>query len=189
MRDIVTAVFDSERDAQNAIEWLRDNGVADSAISIARRHDDDAGRKGGATTLDRPDVDMDERKADAGEAGKGFLTGAGIGAGVGAIFGIAAAMIPGAGPFIAAGALANTLGAAGGGAVAGAIVGGTSGGIASALSHYGLNEAESRYYADEVEHGATFVGVDLDLARVDRATVMNAFRRFNGRFLDTPHTF
>ena len=98
-------------------------------------------------------------------------------------------MIPGAGPFIAAGALANALGAAGGGAVAGAIVGGTSGGIASALSHYGLNEAESRYFADEVEHGGTFVGVDLDIAHVDRTTVMDAFRRHHGRFSDTAHTF
>jgi hypothetical protein len=45
------------------------------------------------------------------------------GAGVGALFGLAAALIPGAGPFIAAGTLASALGsAAAGGAVAGAIV-------------------------------------------------------------------
>jgi hypothetical protein len=180
MANIVSAVFDTERDAQNAVDWLRNSGVADSAISIARGHDGEAGSKGGAATLERPGASS-EAAEDAGDMGKGLLAGTGIGAGVGALFGLAAAAIPGAGPFIAAGALANALGVTGGAAVAGAVVGAASGGIASALAHYGLNEAESNYYAGEIEQGGTFVGVDLDRAAVDRATVLEAFRRYNGR--------
>jgi hypothetical protein len=172
-REVVSAVFKDSGDAQRAVDWLRDNGVAESAISVVSRRGDDFDATG----------DMaDEMDDDAADAGKGALTGAGVGAGVGALFGLAAAAIPGIGPFISAGALANALGAAGGGAAAGAIVGGTSGALAGALSNWGLNEAESGYYAGEVERGGTWVGVDLSQTSADRSTVMDAFRRYNGRF-------
>jgi len=171
----VTAVFHDRDDAQRAISWLRDSGVSENAISVAARHGKDytaTGELGGKS----------EAADDASDAGKGALAGAGIGAGVGVLFGLAAAAIPGAGPFIAAGTLAQVLGAAGGAAVAGAVVGGTSGALAGALAHYGLNEAESNYYAGEVERGGTFVGVDLSQTTLDRTTVTDAFRRFNGHF-------
>ena len=177
MDNRVTAVFADAGDAQRAVDWLRDNGVPETAISLMGRH-------GGEVTAQGQigeDANADEAAEDASDAGKGALTGAGIGAGVGVLFGLAAAMIPGAGPFIAAGALAQALGVTGGAAVAGAVVGGTSGAIAGALSHYGLNEAESHYYANEVNQGGTFVGVDLSQTTVSAFTVQEAFRRYNGR--------
>jgi len=178
MADIVSAVFSNHRDAQDAVDWLRSNGVSNDAISILARNSNDVYDTGYTTD----DDDADEAADDAADAGKGALTGVGVGAAVGALFGLAAAAIPGVGPFITAGALASALGPSLGGAAAGAIVGGTSGGLAGALSHWGLNEAESKYYAGEVERGGTYVAVDLDRTSVNRSTIIDAFKRYNGRF-------
>jgi len=173
---VISAVFNDAQDAQRAVNWLRENGAADNAISVVSRQGENYNAQGDLSD------DYDEAADDAADAGKGALTGLGVGAATGALFGLAAAAIPGVGPFITAGALAHVLGAAGGGAAAGAIVGGTSGALAGAFSHWGLNEAESKYYAGEVERGGTWVGVDLRQTALDRNTVIDAFRRFNGRF-------
>ena len=175
---IISAVFDDRGDAERAIDWLRDNGVPEGSISVVSRQ-----QEGYAATGDMAnELDEDDAGGDAADAGKGALVGAGVGAGVGALFGLAAAAIPGIGPFITAGALANALGATGGLAAAGAIVGGSSGALAGALSHYGMNEAESRYYANEVEGGSTLVTADLHNTMLSADTVRDAFRRYNGRF-------
>jgi len=174
---MISAVFDNTQDAQAAIDWLRDNGVPSDAISVVARN----GERNREVGDLGPEAD-DEAREDAADAGKGALTGLGVGAGVGALFGLAAAAIPGVGPFIAAGALAHVLGVTAGAAVSGAVVGGTSGALAGALSHYGLNEAESNYYAGEIERGGTFVSVDLSRSTVGRETVLDAFRRYHGRF-------
>ena len=172
--NLVSAVFNDGNDAQRAVDWLRDNGVPESAISVVARRGEDHDRVGDTS------YDTDEAADQASEAGKGALTGAGIGAGVGALFGLAAAAIPGIGPFITAGALSTALGAAGGGAVSGAIVGGSSGALAGALSRWGLSSDESTHYAGEVERGGTYVGVDLSTSSISRDSVLDAFRRFNG---------
>jgi hypothetical protein len=167
---IVSATFQNRADAQQAVEWLRSNGVDSDAISVVSQQ---------GATGDAGDH-VHEAASDASDAGKGALSGAAVGAGVGALFGLAALAIPGVGPFITAGWLAQALGTTGGALAAGAIVGGTSGSLAGALSHWGLNEAESHHYAGEVERGGTYVGVDVSRAGVDRSTIEHAFRRFNG---------
>jgi hypothetical protein len=113
---------------------------------------------------------------------RGAGTGLAAGAGVGLLFGLAAAAIPGVGPFITAGALVNALGVTGGAAAAGAIVGGTSGAIAGALSKWGLDQADAKYYGSEVERGGVFVAADLDSTSLTRSDAEQAFRRFNGQF-------
>ena len=170
MANIVSAVFNDRSDAERAVSWLRQQGAPDTAISVISRE----GETGSAGVT--------EGAHDAADAGKGALTGAGIGAGVGALFGLAAAAIPGIGPFITAGALANLLGVTGGAMASGAIVGATSGGLAGALSHWGLNEAESKYYAGQVERGSTYVGVDLSNTSLTAGEVRAAFDRFNGQY-------
>jgi hypothetical protein len=174
MRDIVSGVFNDPQDARRAVEWLREEGLPDRAISVVGRGECEGGGRG----TESSESQLDE----AGAAGAATLAGAGLGAGVGALFGLAAAAIPGVGPFVTAGALAHALGVAGGSAAAGAIVGGTSGALAGAFSRWGLDEAEAQYYADEVHCGATYVGVDLSHARLTHDRVLEAFRRFNGRF-------
>ena len=169
MRNVVSAVFTDRYDAERAVDWLRQNGVSDDAISVAAQN------PSGETS-------MDDETIRTGDPAKGALTGAAVGATTGALFGLAALAIPGVGPFITAGALANALGTAGGAAAAGAIVGGTSGGLAGAISNWGVEEYDARYYAGEVESGGTWVGVDLSRTSLDSRTVDEAFRRFNGRF-------
>jgi hypothetical protein len=176
MTDRVAAIFDDRKDAERAIDWLRSRGVSNDSISVMaqdrKQTSDMAQRTGTESVASDPGSDM----------ARGAGTGLAAGAGVGALFGLAAAMIPGIGPFITAGALANALGAAGGGAVAGAIVGGTSGAIAGVLSKWGLDQADADYYGKEIERGGTFVAVDLDGSSLTRAEVEDAFRRFNGRW-------
>jgi hypothetical protein len=139
----VTAVFENQTQAEQAVAALRSMGVADAHLSFISRHENA--------------VDGAHDVPDAGEgAGKGLLAGAGVGA----IFGLAAALIPGVGPFITAGWLATALGAAGGGAAAGAIVGGTSGAIAGALANAGYSHEEAQYYGGAVESGNVLVAVD-----------------------------
>lgn len=141
----VTAVFENQTQAEQAVAALRGMGIADAHLSFISRQSD-VGATDGA---DAP---------DAGEgAGKGLLAGAGVGA----IFGLAASLIPGVGPFITAGWLASALGSAvAGGAAAGAIVGGTSGAIAGALANAGYTHEEAQYYGGAVERGNVLVAVD-----------------------------
>ena len=144
----VTAVFENQSQAEQAVSALRGMGIADAHHSFVSQHNTSGGGSASGAADDA---------ADAGEgAGKGLLAGAGVGA----LFGLAAAMIPGVGPFITAGWLASALGAAGGGAAAGAIVGGTSGAIAGALANAGYSHDEANYYGGAVERGNVLVAVD-----------------------------
>ncbi len=142
----VTAVFENQSQAEQAVSALRGMGIADAHLSFISR---DAGDGITGAHDDTPDV--------GDGAGKGLLAGAGVGA----IFGLAASLIPGVGPFITAGWLASALGSAvAGGAAAGAIVGGTSGAIAGALANAGYSHDEAQYYGGAVESGNVLVAVD-----------------------------
>ncbi|HEX8552884.1 MAG TPA: hypothetical protein VF681_15175 [Abditibacteriaceae bacterium] len=141
----VTAVFDNQAQAEQAVSALRGLGISDTNLSFVSRHNE-AGAGGG--------------HSDGGDAAEGAGTGLLAGAGVGALFGLAAALIPGVGPFITAGWLATALGTAAGGAAAGAIVGGTTGAVAGALARAGYSEHEASYYGSAVESGKVLVAVD-----------------------------
>jgi hypothetical protein len=171
----VTAVFPNRWDAEKAVDWLGSQGVPNDRISLIVRNIEEpaaVGARTGAAVV----------AEDAGsDVARGAGTGAAVGAGAGALFGLAAAMIPGAGPFIAAGALAQLLGVTGGAMAAGAIVGGTSGALAGALSKWGLDQADAEYYAGEIERGGYFVAADIEGFTLTTEEVESAFRRFNGR--------
>ncbi len=150
MLNRVTAVFDSQQQAEQAVSALRSMGVADAHMSFVSRHGNGIANEGVA-----------DGAHDGHSAGDDAAKGLAAGAGVGALFGIAAALIPGVGPFITAGTLLTTaLGAVGGGAVAGAVVGGTTGAVAGALAHAGYDENEAKYYGSAVESGGVLVAVD-----------------------------
>ena len=160
MSNRITAVFDSRRLAEAAVDELRRDGVYESELSVVSRHD--------------PDL-LAER-----DAGEDIAEGTVAGAGVGALFGLAAALIPGVGPFITAGTLLSTaLGAVVGGTAAGAIVGGTAGLVGTALARAGYDAAESEYYGEAIEAGSYLVAVDSN--HVDSATVRSVFERHGGR--------
>lgn len=160
----VTAIFDDQAQAEEAVSALRGLKVPDAQLSVITRRRDEV------------EVTSAKHADSAGErVGKGAIAGAGIGA----IFGLAAVLIPGVGPFITAGAFASTLGATGGAAAAGAIVGGTSGAIAGALARVGYSSDEVRYYGPAIEQGAVLVAADADAG--SESAVRSVLAQYGGR--------
>jgi hypothetical protein len=89
-----------------------------------------------------------------GGAAAGAGTGAIVGGALGCLVGIGALMIPGLGPFIAAGPIMTTL--------AGMGVGGAVGGIAGALIGMGIPEHEAKRYEVRVKEGGILLSVHTD---------------------------
>jgi hypothetical protein len=154
-RQIASAVFDSRAEAERALAELRSAGVRESAISIVAQQDGHTthtdGHEGGGH-----DHDGDKTR-----------TGLGLGIGAGALLGFGALLIPGVGPFLAAGALAETLGVAGGAIATGAAIGGAAGGLAGALKEHGVSDEDSVYYQDRIHGGGVFVSVDTANSGLD----------------------
>jgi hypothetical protein len=180
MHHRVSAIFSDRTQAELAVEDLRRNGIIDTQLSVLSRNVDEPhflGGGGGAVVDDVRTTDVRRGDDVADATGKGLLGGAGIGA----LFGLAAALIPGVGPFIAAGSLATILGATGGAVAAGAIVGATSGAVAGALSKAGYDEREARWYGDEVERGGVLLAVDTHEAAIPEMTIRDILVRHGGR--------
>jgi hypothetical protein len=79
----------------------------------------------------------------------------------GLLVGLEALLIPGAGPFLAAGTIATTLAGAGIGAAAGGLVG--------VLTGLGIPEEEARAYGERVSQGEFLVIVDGSEDEINRA--------------------
>lgn len=160
----VSAALGSASSAEAALTRLRDSDIARQAISIL------------SAVRDEPD--HQERGPD--NKASGALKGLGFGAGVGALFGLAALVVPGVGPFIAAGALAETFGIIGSAVVSGAAVGGAAGGLSGALMKYGMNEEEARFAEERVARGAYIIAVDTERATANRETVEDILQSAGG---------
>jgi hypothetical protein len=166
-RQIVSAVFDNRAEAERAIAELRSAGVTDRAVSIvAHQEHHGAGTHGG-----HHDHDHDGDKTRAG---------LGLGLGAGALLGFGSLLIPGVGPFIAAGALAETLGVTGGAIAAGAAIGGATGGLAGALKEHGVSDEDSSYYESRINEGGVFVSVDTAGTGLDDDVVRDILHRAGG---------
>jgi hypothetical protein len=147
MTTIVSAVFDSHDEAQQAVSELRSAGVPNSALSVLARHNGEAPSTFGDGEL----TDDDHSYLLRGILGGGLL-GAGLG--------VAALAIPGVGPLVAAGAIAAS--AVPGAAAIGAAVGAAGGTLNEALKKHGVEDEDSAYYGDRIGHGGVFVSVDAD---------------------------
>jgi hypothetical protein len=98
---IASAVFDSQDEAQRALNELRSSGIDEDSISIIGRH-------GEQSSSD--DIAANDGSTDSGDDGmneSGAAKGAIGGAVGGALLGVAALAIPGVGPLAAAGAIAT----------------------------------------------------------------------------------
>jgi hypothetical protein len=164
-RQIVSAVFDTRAEAERAITELRSAGIRDNAVSIVAQHEGHSGHDG--------DHDRDHD-------GDKLRTGLGVGMGAGALLGFGSLLIPGVGPFIAAGALAETLGVTGGAIAAGAVAGTAVGGLAGALKEHGVSDEDSSYYEDRINKGGVFVSVDTRSAGVDDDVAREILYRSGG---------
>lgn len=152
MTQTITRLYDSNNEAQRAVQAVRQAGLTDEQVSIVASRGENANTD---TTSD---------------AGVGAATGAGIGGAAGAAAGLLAGVgllaIPGIGPVVAAGWLA----AAALGGVAGAVTGGVAGGLIGALTDDGMSEDDAHVYAEGIRRGGAMV-----TARVpdDRVTEVN----------------
>ncbi len=168
---LVSAVFDSQSEAERAVSQLRSAGVSDSAVSIIAQQD------GKTTTTD----------GSGAEEAQDIIGKTALGAGAGTLLGIAALAIPGVGPLIAAGAIASV--AIPGAALTGAAVGAAAGGLAGLLSDHGVDQEDATYYEDRVNNGGVFVSVDTRDSGFDaqsaRAILYNAGGHSSSRAKDS----
>lgn len=135
-RDVISAVFDSDDEARDAISALRSSGVDDASLSLLTQHR-------GTTTTSTVDGDIvDEEHSNLL---RGILGGGALGAGLG----VAALAIPGVGPLVAAGAIAASAvpEALAIGAAAGAALGAGN----EALKKHGVSDADIDYYGNSLK--------------------------------------
>jgi hypothetical protein len=165
-QNIVSAVFDSQSEAETAVRELRQAGVRDTALSVIARREGADGDYGDAETH------------EVGEKTEGLIKGALGGAGVGALLGIAALAIPGVGPLVAAGAIATS--AIPGAAAIGAGVGAVAGGVTGMLTEHGVSDDDATYYEGRINDGGVFVSVDTSDAGMTRETAEDILYRNGG---------
>jgi hypothetical protein len=149
MTKTIIAVYETLGGARDAFEDLVESGIPADDISVVTYDKDgryarmlEGGAINNATTYD-DDV-------SAGE-------GAAFGALAGLAVGLGALLIPGVGPFIAAGPLAAALTAGTVGVVAGA----ATGGLVAGLVDMGIPENDATAYFDSVHGGGSMVVVKV----------------------------
>ena len=160
---LVSAVFDSQAEAEIAVSKLRSAGVKDNAISIIAQRSDDR-----TVTTD----------GGGEEVAKEVVGTAALGAGVGTLLGIAALAIPGVGPLVAAGAIAGS--AIPGAALTGAAIGAAAGGLTGLLKDHGVNSEDADYYEGRINDGGVFVSVNTEAAGIAKEAAQDILYRNGG---------
>jgi hypothetical protein len=147
----VVALFEFEEEANRAVDDLVEQGFARDGIHVVVGH-----------ALSKPEEHVsgegDFEGKMVGALGKGLAMGGGAGAIAG---GVASLAIPGAGPFILAGALATTFFGAG--------LGGAVGGAMGVLMQAGVDESNARLFESALRHGGVIVTVQTDESRATEA--------------------
>jgi hypothetical protein len=139
----VFGIYPSQADAENAVNGLKLAGFRNTDISILVPENE--GSK---------DLGMEKNsKAPEGTAA-GAGSGAVIGGIVGWLVGAGALVIPGLGPFVAAGPIMGLLSGLG--------VGGALGGVTGALVGLGIPEYEAKRYEGRVRKGGILLSVHCD---------------------------
>lgn len=175
---MITALFDDQTQARNAIDTLRQRGVSDDAFSVI-------GRDGSATDGDANLGDgTNNDDVKTGHVLRGILGGTALGAGLG----VAALAIPGVGPLVAAGAIAAS--AVPTAMATGAVIGAGVAGLGEALHDRGVAAEDSDYYAQNIGETGVIVGVDpseasLSAAEIDQVLMAAGGRRATGPLTGT----
>jgi hypothetical protein len=152
-------VFSTRREAELALEELRDSGFAMDGVSVIAQNAD--------RESDIANVEVEDRvgnKADDG-ATKGAVTGGVLGGFTGLLVGLGVLAIPGIGPIMLAGAEATALATT----LAGGAIGAAAGGLVGALVGLGIPEERAKVYNDRVAQGSYLIMVDGTEADIDRA--------------------
>ena len=151
---VVSAVFDSQEEAQRAVSDLRSAGIDDQSLSVI------AQKRGTMTTRDADGEITDEEHTNVL---RGILGGGALGAGLGVV----ALAIPGVGPLAALGAIAAS--AVPEAMAIGAAVGAAAGTFNEVLLKHGVSEEDARYYGDHMKSGGVLVTVHASGSEGERA--------------------
>lgn len=137
---IVSAVFDSDDEARDAISALRNEGIDDASLSLITQ------RRGTTTTSTVQGEVVDEEHSNYV---RGIIGGGALGAGLGVL----ALAIPGVGPLVAAGAIAASAvpEAMAIGAAAGAALGTAN----EALKKHGVSDDDVAYYGNRLKNSGS----------------------------------
>jgi hypothetical protein len=160
---VVSAVFDSNDEAQQAVEALRQMGASDSDLSII------AQSKGTMTTREGGGEITDEEHTNIL---RGILGGGALGAGLG----VAALAIPGVGPLAALGAIAAT--AVPEAVAIGTVAGAAAGTFNEALKKHGVSDEDASYYGSQLKNGGVLVTVNT--GNIDRDDAQEVLYRNGG---------
>ena len=148
-------IFSSRRDAEQALSQLKNSGFPMDRVSILAQNANRDDQIAGTEIRDRGDDESQEG------AGIGAVTGTVLGGFGGLLVGLEALVIPGVGPFLAAGTIATTLAGAGIGATGGAIVG--------ALTGAGIPEEDASAYNKQISQGGYLVIIEGYQDSIERA--------------------
>lgn len=160
---VVSAIFDEQQEAQQAVAALRQIGVSDSDLSII------AQSKGTMTTREGSGEITDEEHTSYL---RGILGGGALGAGLG----VAALAIPGVGPLAAIGAIAATVVPE---AMAiGAVAGAAAGTFNEALKNHGVSDDDASYYGSRMKDGGVLVTVNS--SNIDPSQAQDILYRHGG---------
>lgn len=151
---VVSAMFDSQAEAQHAVSQLRQSGISESALSVV------AQKRGTMTTRDGGGEITDEEHTSYL---RGILGGGAAGAGLGVL----ALAIPGVGPLAALGAIAAS--AVPEAMAIGAVAGAAAGSFNEALKKHGVSDEDAAYYGDRLKSGGVLVTVHASGAEGERA--------------------
>lgn len=150
---VISAIFDSDDEARDAVADLRREGVGDASLSLITQ------RRGTTTTSDADGEVVDEEHTNLL---RGILGGGALGAGLG----VAALAIPGVGPLVAAGAIASA--AIPGAMAIGGVAGAALGTLNEALKAHGVSDDDVEYYGERMKSGCVLVTVHLSENDVER---------------------
>ena len=141
---VISAVFDTDDEAREAVDELRAEGVSDASLSLITQN------RGTTTTSNAEGDVVDEEHTNVL---RGILGGGALGAGLGVV----ALAIPGVGPLVAAGAIAAS--AVPGAMAIGAAAGAALGTVNEVLKSHGVSDEDAAYYSDRMKTGGVLVTV------------------------------
>ena len=143
MSKSIFAIAKTQGQAREIIDRLRQNGFAESEISVLLPDTEGTHDMGHVKTSKAPEG------AATGAAAGGVTGGV-----LGLLAGVGALAIPGVGPFIAAGPIMAALSAA--------ALGATTGGIVGGLVGLGIPEIEAKRYEEKLREGNFLVSVHAE---------------------------
>lgn len=154
---VVVGTYKTESEVISAIRRLQEMGYDKNDISVLAKNPERFDRIKAAT-----DIKTETPKSAAGGAGAGAVTGGLLG-GIGALLvSLGVLIIPGVGPFLAAGPIAAALG--------GVIAGGAVGGIVGALVGLGVEKGDAEQYEAALNNGDLLVLARAGDDRFDRVS-------------------